>query len=337
MTAGSPWADGVPPSLAWLIAREDGRRWLAELPAVLSKLQTKWSLERTGFAYGRGGNSCVIPVVREREQLVVKVQWRDPASLTEAAALRTWAGDGAVHLLDYEPAWHAFLLERCVPGTSLAEASHADPVGVLTDLARRLWRPAPEGFGSLHDEALGWRTTLDDIWVASGRSCERRLVDAAHEYLAFLPGTQADEHLVNQDLHGNNVLASEREPWLAIDPKPLSGERAFSGSSLIRSFEFGHEPKATRHRAERVVEELELDRDRTIAWTVAQTMAWSFRSRYRDIHHETVRALLTPPPGRPGARPGRTAGAERSCESNADAAMYGTPRLAIEEDEHVPS
>src|SRR5215475_7700941 len=37
--------------------------------------------------------------------------------------------------------------------------------------------------------------------------------------------------LVHQDLHGDNVLAAEREPWLVIDPKPF-GCKARIFSSL---------------------------------------------------------------------------------------------------------
>ena len=40
--------------------------------------------------------------------------------------------------------------------------------------------------------------------------------------------------LVNQDLHADNVLAAEREPWLVIDPKPLTGEREFAVAPIVR-------------------------------------------------------------------------------------------------------
>jgi streptomycin 6-kinase len=33
--------------------------------------------------------------------------------------------------------------------------------------------------------------------------------------------------LLATDLHAGNVLRSEREPWLAIDPKPFVGDRAY--------------------------------------------------------------------------------------------------------------
>ncbi len=36
--------------------------------------------------------------------------------------------------------------------------------------------------------------------------------------------------LLCTDLHAENVLASEREPWLAIDPKPFVGDPAFDAA-----------------------------------------------------------------------------------------------------------
>lgn len=56
----------------------------------------------------------------------------------------------------------------------------------------------------------------------------RRLLDAALDALTVLPRTQGEPVLVNQDLHGDNVLAAQREPWLLIDPKPLVAEREFA-------------------------------------------------------------------------------------------------------------
>src|SRR5690606_10428198 len=35
------------------------------------------------------------------------------------------------------------------------------------------------------------------------------------------------DRLLHWDLHYDNVLAGEREPWLAIDPKPLAGDPGF--------------------------------------------------------------------------------------------------------------
>ena len=285
----------IPESLKWLGRHEAGTRWLNRLPLVLDELLERWDLTPGGEPFARGDLAYVVPVSRGGARFVLKVQWPHAEAAHEAEALKTWNGDGAVRLIDHDAARHALLLEECTPGTYLADAGDADPLGILAGLLPRLWKPAEQPFRPVSDVARQWALHLPRAWERAGRPCERLLVDAALEHLELLPPTQGEEVLVNQDLHGHNVLASAREPWLVIDPKPLRGEREFALAPIIRSFEFGHSERATRSRLDRLSSELGLNRDRVLGWTVAQTMAWSFESGFRDHHHETTRWLLRAP------------------------------------------
>jgi len=42
-----------------------------------------------------------------------------------------------------------------------------------------------------------------------------------------LPASAGNQVLLCTDLHGENILASRREPWLVIDPKPYVGDPAY--------------------------------------------------------------------------------------------------------------
>src|SRR2546428_3304193 len=88
------------------------------------------------------------------------------------------------------------------------------------------------------------------------------------------------------------VLRARREPWLAIDPKPLAGEREFGLAPIVRSFEFGASRRDVRHRLDRLSSELGLDRERSRLWCLAQTVAWSIRSDYLSSHVDTATWLL---------------------------------------------
>jgi streptomycin 6-kinase len=210
----------------------------------------------------------------------------------EAAALELWAGDGAVRLLAHDPEKHALLLERCVPGTPLAEAGQDAALDVFVDLLPRLWKPAGAPFRPLAEEAAWWAGHLEETWEQAGKPFERRLLDAALEALRELPPTQGEQVLLHQDLHGDNVLAAQREPWLAIDPKPLAGEREFGLAPIVRSFELGHHRRDVVHRLDRLSSELGLDRERARGWAVGQTLAWAFDSTYHETHIDTVRWLV---------------------------------------------
>jgi streptomycin 6-kinase len=277
--------------LKWLNRQNAGASWLADLPDLVSELAQAWDL-RLGAPYDGANVSFVAPATRDAEQLVLKVQWPHDECAQEAEALRAWNGTGAVQLLAHDPARHALLLERCVPGTHLASDAGVDPLAVVINLLPRLWIKAGPPFKSLTDEAKEWATDLQAEWSATGRCCEQRLIDAAAEFLDHLPTTQGEQVLIHQDLHGDNVLRAVREPWLVIDPKPLLAEREFSLAPIIRSFEFGHSRTQVVYRLDRLSAELQLDRDRVRQWAIAQTIAWSFDSVFAGRHFETVRWLL---------------------------------------------
>jgi streptomycin 6-kinase len=162
----------------------------------------------------------------------------------------------------------------------------------MVSLLPRLWKTPRGPYRTLEAEGQGWAASLDAAWNAAGQPCERRLVDATRTLLSELTPTQGEQVLVHQDLHGDNVLASDRAPWLAIDPKPLVGEREFSCAPIIRSFEFGHSAGHVAARLDRLSTELDLDRERVRGWTIAQTVAWSFSSAHMHKHLVTARWLL---------------------------------------------
>jgi len=227
---------------------------------------------------------------RDGQEVVLKVQEPHRESEHEADALRLWDGDGAVTLLDEEPEECALLVERCVPGTPLSAAGADAALEVFVALLPRLWKPAGAPFRSLTAEAAWWADSLEDTWERFGRPFERKLLDAALEALQELPPTQGPQVLLHQDLHGDNVLAAEREPWLAIDPKPLAGERELGIAPIVRSRELGHSRHDVLGRFDRLVSELSLDRERARGWTIGQTIAWGIGGP--DEHLDVVRWLL---------------------------------------------
>jgi streptomycin 6-kinase len=133
---------------------------------------------------------------------------------------------------------------------------------------------------------------LPSTWEERGRPFERRLLDEALAALRELAPTQGEQVLLHQDLHGDNVLAARREPWLAIDPKPLAGEREFGVAPIVRSRELGHSRSDVLRRFDRLTAELGLDRERARGWTIGQTIAWSVGDEYHEAHVETARWLL---------------------------------------------
>jgi streptomycin 6-kinase len=280
----------IPATLRWLEGSRAGRAWLASLPGLVAACEERWGL-RLEAPYPPGWVSLVLPGARGGEHVVLKLQFPERESEHEAAALAAWNGEGAVRLRDHDPDRHALLLERCRPGTPLS-ASPERALDVLIDLLPRLWRPAGAPFRALADEAAHWSADLETAWQDAGRPFERRILDAALSALRDLPSSQGPAVLLHQDLHGDNVLAAEREPWLVIDPKPLAGERELGVAPIVRSGELGHGRREVLYRLDRLTAELGLDRERARLWTIGQTIAWCFGSSVPREHVETVRWLI---------------------------------------------
>ncbi|WP_431964836.1 aminoglycoside phosphotransferase family protein [Actinacidiphila sp. bgisy160] len=252
-------------------AGQSGKDWADSLPGLVQSLCARWVLAVDGAPL-HGHLGLVIPVRRGDEPCALKVSWQDATTSQEAPALAAWEGRGAVLLLDHEPAAGAMLLERLDAGRTLTAVDVDEAVTVAGRLLRRLSVPAPEGFTRLADLAAGLPERLNAQWEQLGRPLPRRLIDAAAG-LAAEYGPSAGGQLVNGDLHYENVLAGVREPWLAIDPKPLTGDPEYAVAPLVwRRLEDMDGAAGIRSRLAALVAAAGLDADRARAWTLVRTV-----------------------------------------------------------------
>jgi streptomycin 6-kinase len=210
------------------------RTWMAGLPRVVDGLARRWSLE-LGRPFQPGGvASWVAPAQRRSgERVVLKVAWRHDEALHEADGLRAWDGDGAVRLLDavVDRDTSALLLEACHPGTALSVLPPLEQDLIVAGLLRRLWIPPPAGHPVRPLQAMceRWADEYEEKYAAQGRGTrlDPGLAAAGMELLRSLPRTAERCVLLITDLHAGNVLAADREPWLAIDPKPYMGDPTY--------------------------------------------------------------------------------------------------------------
>jgi streptomycin 6-kinase len=282
----------IPPSLKWLEESPEGRSWLSDLPRRVQICSDRWNL-RLEAPFPGSHVSLTLPATRpDKTPAVLKLQFPHSESEHEAEALRRWNGRGAVQLFEWEPKYHALLMEKCDPGDPLSEVAPDQALDALVELLPRLWVEADAPFFSLCEESAKWAQHLPILWQRARRPFEGELLDAALEALHTLKDSQGQQVLLNQDLHGGNVLRARRQPWLVIDPKPLVGEREFSIAPIIRSRELGHSQEATINRLNKLTGSLRLNRERARLWAFAQTLAWSFEGNYTlKGHVETARWL----------------------------------------------
>ncbi|MFE9735929.1 aminoglycoside phosphotransferase family protein [Streptomyces sp. NPDC005863] len=278
-----------------MYAGEAGRAFVAGLPARVREFVERWELTPDGEPM-HGMAALVLPVVRaDGTPAVVKFQVLDEETEGEPVALRVWGGDGAVRLLDHDAATGTMLLERLDAGRMLSTMTDTrKAVLVIAELLARLTAgPAPEGMRRLGDIAAEMVDGLPEALRAIADPAERALVErcggAVREVL-----DEPGDRLLHWDLHFENVLASEREPWLAIDPKPLAGDPGFD---LWPALDNKFDADDVVWRFDAMTEVLGLDRERARAWTlgrVLQNSLWEVEDGRPLVadHMETARRLL---------------------------------------------
>ncbi|MFE6496974.1 aminoglycoside phosphotransferase family protein [Streptomyces sp. NPDC057748] len=298
----------VPEAFAASYGKNGGasaRAWLAALPGLAEDFLDRWSLRLDGPS-AHGMASLVLPVTRsDGTPAVLKLQEATEDNIDAAPGLRVWNGDGVVHLLDHDPDTGTMLLERLDTARPLsAVADEAAAVQILAELLARLVAvDAPAGFRRLADIAAAMLEEVPRSVPLLHDPAERRLVRTCASAVAELVGEPGDR-LLHWDLHYDNVLAGQREPWLAIDPEPLAGDPGFDLLPALHNrwddvVATGDVPRAVLRRFDLLTEVLGLDRQRATGWTlgrVLQNALWDIEDGERALDPVQVAiadALLT--------------------------------------------
>lgn len=179
----------------------------------------------------------------------------DDESTHEADALAFWGGDGAVRLIRADRARRAMLLERARPGHDASRLADDDVPAIAMDVGSRLWRTPPP---DAPYDRIGDRVPL---WLS--RAGDDDLTRSATALFASL-GARHDV-LVHGDFHHHNLLRHDGR-WVAIDPKPMWGEREFDVVTLLWN---PIDSRPTRERIESIIAAFAargLDAERVRAW-----------------------------------------------------------------------
>ncbi|MBP2330931.1 streptomycin 6-kinase [Kibdelosporangium banguiense] len=268
----------VPAVLTRFLRENFGEKWANGLPGLAERMLDQWRLTLDGEPM-HGVVSLVLPVIQaDGVPAALKLQPVDWEHESEPVGLRIWDGEGIVRLLDHDQDTGAMLLERLHGDRTLSTVEDdREATRILADLlARLVVVPAPPGMRHLKDIAA---QMVADTPKAVGRlsdPAEQKLLmkwAAAVEEVLDEPG----DRLLHWDLHYDNVLAADREPWLAIDPKPLAGDPGFDIMPTLDNrwddiVATGDVPRAVRWRFDLMTETLGLDRQRAAAWTLGRAL-----------------------------------------------------------------
>ena len=108
--------------------------------------------------------------------------------------------------------------------------SDVNACDVVASLYRRLHVPAMPQLPTLSSLLAQWA----DEFAALPRSAAvpHRLVEQAVTLCRDL-STEPDSVVLHGNLHYGNVLAADRESWLAISPRPINGEPSYEIAPML--------------------------------------------------------------------------------------------------------
>ncbi|MEV4532427.1 aminoglycoside phosphotransferase family protein [Asanoa sp. NPDC049518] len=286
----------VPPALVAAQVRfrgDAGRAWVDGVARTAAEFLDRWRLRRDGDPRS-GVAGLVLPVVTDDgTPAMLKLQDTDWDHPGEGLALRTWNGDGAARVLREDPSTWTLLLERLNPSRDLRSIEDdTAAVRVIAELLDRLNAyAAPPEIPRLADRAAAMIADTPAAAALLTDPAEGKLIQRWADQLAEVVG-EAGDRLLHWDLHYENVLAADREPWLAIDPKPLAGDPGFElCPALWNRWDKAAPERTIRRRFDVMVEAMGLDRQRAVVWTLGRTLQnsiWSVEDGDRVLEPEQV-------------------------------------------------
>lgn len=203
-----------------------GAQWFEDLPGLIEEISENWSLVVEEF-YPNLSYHFVAPCIcANGTKAVLKLGFNEPDSIvfSEAKMLELLQGNGTVKLLRFDRKRCALLLERLMPGedlTAICRKSDEQATAIAVDVIKKIWRTKVE------------TNEFPDLrkWTASFRNGEntdfsRHHFQKAQRIFDELIGN-SEARLLHGDLHHQNILSAEREPYLAIDPKGIIGDIGF--------------------------------------------------------------------------------------------------------------
>jgi streptomycin 6-kinase len=273
-------ASGTYPATVFAAAASGYARWhhpwVANLASVTQNQLDHWRLRSDGEPTP-GPGSVVLPV-RTSDGLpaILKVTSGDPESEHEHLVLRRWGGDGAVRLLSADPPHHAVLLERLNP-RSLEAIPDVDACEVVAGLYRRLHVPALPQLRTPTSYLEEWTSRFQQL--PRSAPIPHRLVEQATALSRELADEPAGT-VVHGNLHYANVLAADRDPWLAIAPRPVNGDPHYEVAPMLwhRWDDLtGNIRDGVRRRFYTLVDAAGFDEDRARAWVVVRVVQQAIR------------------------------------------------------------
>jgi streptomycin 6-kinase len=257
------------------VHQDKGVLWLKNFETLTKYCEETWSLQIMTSPYPLSYNYVAPVVFHDGSEAVLKLGVPSKEIDTEIEALRLYQGNGMARLIDADADKGILILERVKPGDTLKTIKNDEEATLLAaEVMRKIRVPAPEN--SIFPSTAQWAKGLERLrqhYNGGTGPIPERMVRKAEDLYAKLNSTVKNPQLLHGDLHHDNILSAEREPWLAIDPKGLIGDPEYQVISfLMNNLPGDHAVEIIKRRIDLFVEELDLHKDRVLAWAYSHSI-----------------------------------------------------------------
>jgi streptomycin 6-kinase len=256
---------------------------------------THWSLTAEGDPIITA-SSRLLPVRSNGRAAMLKITEAEEEK-RGGGQMEWWNGDGAALVLARDD--EALLLERAEGDGSLAAMSMSgrddEAIAIACRTAARLHAPRAAALPPLMPLHI-WFAALEPAARTHGGFLARSAA-AAKELL----GAPREISVLHGDIHHDNILDFGARGWLAIDPKGLTGERAFDFANLFCNPDMANpavalasRPEVFARRIEIVTSQASLDGSQLLKWIIAYTglsSAWLIADGISPRHGLAIGAL----------------------------------------------
>jgi streptomycin 6-kinase len=257
-----------------------GEKWLKQIPDIIKTYERKWSLQV--FSPYILSYNYVAPAIRKDGlKAVLKIGFpQDKEFQTEISALLLFKGEGSARVIEIDREQAVILIEQIVPGIPLSTIQNDDKATkILASVMKKLGKPLPQNHSFITIEE--WTKALYEypnrFKDNHNPPIPFKLVEKATALFKELINTSAPAVLTHADLHHDNVLTSDRDEWLSIDPKGIAAEPAYETAAMIRNpykliKGMNNIEKFLLNRIRILSKELNIDPKRIHKWCFAQTV-----------------------------------------------------------------
>ncbi len=276
---------------------QDGEKWLKQIPEIIKVYEVKWSL-KVFPPYNLTYNYIAPAVLDNGSRAVLKIGFpKDKEFQSEIEALSVFNGNGSVNLLNADRKKAVILIEQVNPGIPLSTIiDDTKATRILASVMKKLWKPLPKNnnFQTISQWTNALAKYPNRYKDFNNPPIPWSLTNQAAKLFKELIATSYPLVLTHADLHHDNILKSDRDRWLAIDPKGIAAEPAYDTAAMIRNpykiiKDVQDIDKLLKNRIMVLSQELGIDPKRIHKWCFAQTVLSGVRTT--DDPSDTIHAL----------------------------------------------